>query len=77
MGISGASIAWGTTELKVQGVRAEIGCYPFNPSKKPKPPFFEALRKWSGLNEPGLNPASSAPQPFFEFNYPEPDQGHQ
>ncbi len=50
MGIFGASIVWGATELKDQAVRAEIGWYPFNPSKKPKPPFFEAIRKWSGLN---------------------------
>jgi hypothetical protein len=46
MGISGASLAWGATELKEQAVRAEIGWYPFNPRPKPVPPFANRIEKW-------------------------------
>ncbi len=46
LGILGASLAWGATELKEQAVRAEIGWYPFNPKPKPQPPFVEQIRKW-------------------------------
>jgi len=46
MGVFGASLVWGSTELKEQAVRAEMGWYPFNPEKKPDPPFVEKIRRW-------------------------------
>lgn len=46
LGVFGASLAWGSTELKEQAVRGEIGWYPFNPRPKPQPPFVETIRKW-------------------------------
>ncbi len=46
LGIAGASIVWGSTELKEQAVRGEIGWYPFNPKPKPQPPFVEQIKKW-------------------------------
>ena len=46
MGVAGASIVWGSTELKEQAVRGEIGWYPFNPNPKPQPPFVEQIKKW-------------------------------
>jgi hypothetical protein len=46
MGIFGASVVWGSTELKEQAVRGEIGWYPFNPRRKPDPPFVEQIKKW-------------------------------
>ena len=46
LGIAGASIVWGSTELKEQAVRGEIGWYPFNPNPKPQPPFVEQIKKW-------------------------------
>lgn len=46
MGVTGASIVWGSTELKEQAVRGEIGWYPFNPNPKPQPPFVEQIKKW-------------------------------
>jgi len=45
MGIFGASLIWGSTELKEQAVRAELGWYPFR-EKKIKPPFAEIINKW-------------------------------
>lgn len=45
-GALGASVVWGSTELKEQAVRAEIGWYPFNPAPKPRPPFVEQIEKW-------------------------------
>jgi hypothetical protein len=46
MGIFGASLIWGSTELKEQAVRAEIGWYPYNPNPKPNPPFVEKVKNW-------------------------------
>lgn len=46
LGTLGASIVWGSTELKEQAVRAEIGWYRFNPKPKPQPPFVEHIKKW-------------------------------
>ena len=46
VGIFGASLIWGATELKDQAVRAEIGWYPINPDPKPEPPFVEEIKKW-------------------------------
>ena len=46
LGAVGASIIWGSTELKEQAVRGEIGWYPFNPHPKPQSPFVEHIKKW-------------------------------
>ena len=45
IGVLGATLAWGSTELKEQAVRAELGWYPFNPNKI-KPPFEKIIKKW-------------------------------
>lgn len=45
VGVLGATFVWGSTELKEQAVRAELGWFPFN-ARKIKPPFEEAIRKW-------------------------------
>jgi hypothetical protein len=50
MGIFGASLIWGSTELKDQAVRSEIGWYPYNPKGKPKPPYVEKIKKWPAPN---------------------------
>jgi uncharacterized protein DUF4491 len=46
LGVAGASLLWGATELKEQAVRGEIGWYPFNPKPKPQPPLAEIIRRW-------------------------------
>ncbi len=45
IGALGASLIWGSTELKEQAVRGEIGWYPFR-AKKILPPFEDAIKKW-------------------------------
>jgi hypothetical protein len=45
LGVTGASLAWGSTEFKEQAVRAELGWYPFN-EKKIQPPFAKSIKKW-------------------------------
>lgn len=45
LGITGASLVWGATELKEQAVRAELGWFKFNPGPKPEPPFAEQIKK--------------------------------
>jgi hypothetical protein len=45
LGIFGASLIWGSTELKEQAIRAEIGWYPFQ-DKKILPPFAKVIEKW-------------------------------
>ncbi len=45
VGVLGATFVWGSTELKEQAVRAEIGWYPHN-GKKILPPLAEIIRKW-------------------------------
>jgi len=45
IGVLGATFAWGSTELKEQAVRTELGWYPLNPNKI-KPPFENMIRKW-------------------------------
>lgn len=45
IGVLGATFAWGSTELKEQAVRTELGWYPLNP-KKIKPPFENVIKKW-------------------------------
>jgi Domain of unknown function (DUF4491) len=45
LGVTGASLIWGSTELKEQSIRAELGWYPSN-RKKIQPPFAETIKKW-------------------------------
>ncbi len=45
VGILGASIVWGSTELKEQALRAENGWYPHQPQKV-LPPFSEIIERW-------------------------------
>ncbi len=45
IGILGATFVWGSTELKEQAVRTELGWYPFNHNKI-KLPFSEIIEKW-------------------------------
>jgi hypothetical protein len=45
LGVFGASLIWGSTELKEQAVRAEIGWYPFN-GKKILPPLAKSIEQW-------------------------------
>ena len=45
VGVLGATFVWGSTELKEQAVRAELGWFPFN-ANKIKPPLEEIIRKW-------------------------------
>ena len=45
LGLFGASLVWGSTELKEQAVRAEVGWYPFKEDKI-LPPFAKLIRKW-------------------------------
>jgi hypothetical protein len=45
LGIAGASLVWGATELKDQAVRSELGWYPFQ-GEKIQPPFAEKIKKW-------------------------------
>jgi len=44
-GALGGSLVWGSTELKDQAVRSELGWYPFR-DRKILPPFAEVIRKW-------------------------------
>ncbi len=46
LGVFGASLVWGSTELKDQAIRGELGWYPFNPRRKPQPPFADKIKKW-------------------------------
>lgn len=45
LGVLGATLAWGSTELKKQARRAELGWFPYR-SQKIDPPFKEVIRKW-------------------------------
>jgi hypothetical protein len=45
LGALGASLIWGSTELKEQAVRGELGWYPFR-GKKILPPFADVIKKW-------------------------------
>jgi hypothetical protein len=45
IGVLGATFVWGSTELKEQAVRAELGWYPYN-NQKMKPPFEKIIKKW-------------------------------
>jgi hypothetical protein len=50
LGAIGASLIWGSTELKEQAIRGELGWYPFR-QKKILPPGAAAIRK---LKPPSL-----------------------
>ena len=45
VGVLGATFIWGSTELKEQAVRAEVGWFPFQ-GNKIKPPFEAVIKKW-------------------------------
>ncbi len=45
LGAFGASLIWGSTELKEQAIRAELGWFPFR-VQKIQPPFAEVIAKW-------------------------------
>ena len=45
LGVFGASLIWGSTELKEQAIRAEIGWYTFH-SQKILPPLAKTIEKW-------------------------------
>ena len=45
LGALGASLIWGSTELKEQAIRAEVGWYPFR-AQKMRPPFAKCIEKW-------------------------------
>ncbi|MDP1714498.1 MAG: DUF4491 family protein [Anaerolineales bacterium] len=45
IGVLGATFVWGSTELKEQAVRTELGWFPFN-GNKIKPPFENIIKKW-------------------------------
>jgi hypothetical protein len=45
LGGFGASLVWGSTELKEQAIRAEVGWYPFH-LQKILPPFARIIEKW-------------------------------
>ncbi|GAB4470299.1 MAG: DUF4491 family protein [Anaerolineales bacterium] len=45
LGVLGATLSWGSTELKNQARRAELGWFPNHPNKI-DPPFKEVIRKW-------------------------------
>ena len=45
LGAMGASLLWGSTELKEQAIRGELGWYPFH-RRKTQPPFAKIIKKW-------------------------------
>jgi Domain of unknown function (DUF4491) len=45
VGVLGATFVWGSTELKEQAVRAELGWYPFN-DHKILPPLAKIIEIW-------------------------------
>ena len=45
IGVLGATFVWGSTELKEQAVRAELGWFPYN-GHKVRAPFEAIIAKW-------------------------------
>ncbi len=43
--VLGATLAWGSTELRDQAVRAELGWFPHNPHKI-RAPFEHIIKRW-------------------------------
>jgi hypothetical protein len=46
LGITGASLVWGSTEMPEQAERAAKGWFPSNPGHKPRPPFAGRIERW-------------------------------
>jgi hypothetical protein len=46
LGVAGASLVWGSTELKAQAARVELGWYPANPRRKPLPPLWRLFSRF-------------------------------
>ncbi len=46
LGVFGASLVWGATELRDQAARARVGWYPRNPGGKVRPPLAGLIEKW-------------------------------
>jgi hypothetical protein len=44
VGVFGASVFWGSTELKEQAIRTELGWYPFR-GRKVRPPLAHKIEK--------------------------------
>jgi hypothetical protein len=49
LGALGASLLWGSTELKEQAIRGELGWYPYRDGKI-LPPFAKIIKKWKAPN---------------------------
>jgi hypothetical protein len=45
LGTGGGSFIWGSTELKEQAVRAELGWFKYNPNPKPNPPGLRWIKR--------------------------------
>jgi len=45
MGVFGTSFIWGSTELKEQAIRTELGWFTFR-EKKIHPPLADIIKKW-------------------------------
>lgn len=43
--VLGVTFVWGSTELREQAVRAELGWYPYK-AHKLKPPFESIIKRW-------------------------------
>lgn len=46
LGILGASLVWGSTELKAQAARVELGWYAANPKPKRLPPLWKLFSRF-------------------------------
>jgi len=47
IGVLGATFSWGSTELKDQAARAELGWFPFwAAARKIQPPLADVIKKW-------------------------------
>lgn len=46
IGILGASLAWGSTELPEQAERVRKGWFPANAGRKLAPPLADRIRRW-------------------------------
>lgn len=49
LGVTGASLMWGSTEFRAQAVRTELGWYPFN-ANKIQAPFAKIIKNWKAPN---------------------------
>jgi hypothetical protein len=46
LGIAGACLVWGSTELKAQAARVELGWYAANPKPKRLPPLWKLFSRF-------------------------------